>query len=206
MTAEASFLRSALTEAPLQRCARPGALGRATLKRMNYSVAHAAKVCPGILLVALCFGATAATAPDLHEYINEQFGFVLRYPAALVPGTTRSDGSGQEFHTPNGEFKVFAFAVPAGGNPRQVIARSFANERKMFGDTVSYRRKGGTWFVVSGVSKAGLEFYSKAYANSSAVTLLRITYPHSQNGTYDPWVTLIEKNFTSARKVPSSHR
>jgi len=75
----------------------------------------------------------------------------------------------------------------------------------MFGDAVSYKRKGDTWFVVSGVNKAGLEFYSKAYANSSAVTLLRITYPHSQNNIYDPWVTLIEKNFTSARKVPSSH-
>jgi len=173
---------------------------------MNYSVAHAAKVCPGILLVALCFGAIAATSPDLHEYVNEQFGFVLRYPSDLVAGTTRSDGSGQEFHTPNGEFKVFAFAIPTGGNPRQVIARSFANERKMFGESVSYKRKGDTWFVVSGVNKAGLEFYSKAYANSSAVTLLRITYPHSQNSTYDPWVTLIEKNFASARKIPPSHR
>ena len=94
----------------------------------------------------------------------------------------------------------------AGGNPRQVIVRSFAEELKMFGDAVSYKRKGDTWFVVSGVNKAGLEFYSKAYANSSAVTLLRITYPHSQNSTYDPWVTLIEKNFKSARKVPSSRR
>ena len=173
---------------------------------MNYSVAHAAKVCPNILLIALCFGAIAATNPDLHEYVNEQFKFVLRYPSELVPGTTRSDGSGQEFHTPNGEFKVFAFAVPTDGKPGQVIARSFATERKMFGDAVSYQRKGETWFVVSGVSKSGLEFYSKAYANSSAVTLLRITYPHSQNSTYDPWVTLIEKNFTSARKVPSSRR
>src|SRR5438132_6982339 len=174
---------------------------------MNYySAAHVGRLCSAILLVALYFGAMAATSPDLHEYVNEQFGFVLRYPSDLVPGTTRSDGSGQEFHTPNGEFKVFAFAVPTGGNPRQVIARSFANERKMFGDAVSYKRKGDTWFVVSGVNKAGLEFYSKAYANSSAMTLLRITYPHSQNSIYDPWVTLIEKNFTSARKVPSSRR
>ena len=174
---------------------------------MNYySAAHVGRLCSAILLVALCFGAMAATSPDLHEYVNEQFGFVLRYPPELVPGTARSDGSGQEFHTPNGEFKVFAFAVPAGGNPRQVTARSFAEELAMFGDAVSYKRKGDTWFVVSGVNKAGLEFYSKAYANSSAVTMLRITYPHSQNGIYDPWVTLIEKNFKSARKVPSSRR
>jgi len=138
-----------------------------------------------MLLVALCFGAMAATSPDLREYVNEQFGFIFRYPGELVPGATRSDGSGQEFHTPNGEFKVFAFAVPAGGNPRQVIVRSFAEELKMFGDAVSYKRKGDTWFVVSGVNKAGLEFYSKAYANSSAMTLLRITYPHSQNSIYD---------------------
>jgi hypothetical protein len=170
---------------------------------MNYSVAHAGKI--SVLLLALRFGAMAATRPDLQEYVNEQFGFVLRYPAELVPGPTRSDGRGAEFHTPNGEFKVFAFAVPSGGNPRKVIARNFAEELKVFGDAVSYKRKGDTWFVVSGVNNAGLEFYSKAYANSSAVTLLRITYPHSQNGTYDPWVTLIEKNFTSARKVPSSH-
>ena len=170
---------------------------------MNYPVAHAGKL--SVLLLALCFGAMAATKPDLHEYVNEQFGFVLRYPGDLVPGPMRSDGSGAEFHTPNGEFKIFAFAVPSGGNPRKVIARNFAEELKVFGDAVSYKRKGDTWFVVSGVNKAGLEFYSKAYANSSAVTLVRITYPHSQNGTYDPWVTLIEKNFTSARKVPSSH-
>ena len=52
-----------------------------------------------MLLVALCFGAMAATSPDLREYVNEQFGFVLQYPPELMPGTARSDGSGQEFHT-----------------------------------------------------------------------------------------------------------
>ncbi len=149
------------------------------------------------------FGAPTGDAP-LKEYANERYGFVLRYPAALSPGVERVDGSGREFHTADGKFKVFAFAEPLTGKPGQEVAQRFAQELRLFGQDVSYQKRGEHWFVVSGVGVNGTEFYSKAYAKNSAVTLFRITYPHAENKTYDAWVTRIEKNFIPSRAADAS--
>lgn len=144
--------------------------------------------------------ATTSAAERFNVYTNERYGFTLRYPAGLRPGPSRTDGSGREFHSENGEFKVFAFAVPIGRkSSEKAIAEAYEAELKLFGQNVTYKVKSDGWFVVSGVAENGLEFYSKAYANASAMTLLRITYPHAGHEVYDAWVTRIEKRFTPAR-------
>lgn len=151
-----------------------------------------------LLLLLACLGTAAATDASLKEYVNDHYGFVLRYPPQLITGKERADGSGREFHTADGKFHVVAFAEPLSGRPDEAIAHRFAQEVQLFGRDVTYRTKGDHWLVVSGVGAKGIEFYSKAYASGTSVTLFRITYPHSENRIYDPWVTRIEKNFVSA--------
>jgi hypothetical protein len=154
----------------------------------------------GVVLVALLGTPAAVTAESLKEYTNERYGFTLRYPQELLPGPVRDDGSGAEFHTGDGEFKVFAFAVPLKTkSTTAAIRQAYEHELKLFDASVSYKVREPHWFVVSGVAGNGLEFYSKAYARGSAITLLRITYPHARHEIYDGWVTRIEKSFTPVK-------
>jgi hypothetical protein len=151
------------------------------------------------LLCAL-FSVDAVAAIQFIEYENFRFGFRLRYPAELVAGPEHGDGSGCEVHSANGDFKVFAFAMPLKTSAEDAIEQTFQSESQMFGRSIIYKEKGKYWFVITGVANNGLGFYSKAYANPSAMTFLRMTYPNAQHDVYGRWMTAISRLFVPSRR------
>lgn len=165
---------------------------------------HCCRLLRFTLLAALTLLAVAtpgkAEEVPLRQYINERYGFMLRFPQGLVGSSIRPDQSGVEFHTADGHFKVFAFAERCTGDPAQEVARRYQDELGLFGNAASSRQKGRHSSVISGVATNGTEFYSKIYANDYSVTLLRMTYPHAEHRTYDYWVRWIEKNFRPSRQ------
>ncbi len=54
-------------------------------------------------------------------------------------------------------------------------------EMDLLGGTVTYKRKEETWFVLSGVTANGTEYYRKLYARSSRWVALHMTYPHERS-------------------------
>ncbi len=156
-----------------------------------------------LLLLALSAAAfPARAADDWKEYLNARFGFLLRYPAGLVPSREPDNGDGREFHTRDGEFSVAAFGHFLMTDDGDSLEKRWKEELAELGDTVTYRKKAATWYVVSGVRKDGTEYYHKLLVNpkESRWAAFRITYPHAKNKKYDPWVARIEKSFSAFEK------
>src|SRR5437868_1121948 len=122
--------------------------------------------------------------------------YVLQVPGSLVrstgPGVT-----GCTYQSADGEFSVEA----AQQADTQNIDERMEKELGLLGGTATYQKKGQTWFVLSGVTPDGTEYYRKHLTNGTDWVTLRITYPHSKNKKYDKWVTRIEKSFVAFAKA-----
>lgn len=134
------------------------------------------------------------------KYENARFGFVLSYPATLIAGPEPTNGGGREFHSADKEFSVASFAhffVPESGDS---FDTRWKEELETPDVTITYKKKTPNWYVVSGVTKDGTEYYHKLYTKGSNWAAFHITYPRAKNKKYDPWVTRIEKSFVPFRE------
>jgi hypothetical protein len=129
------------------------------------------------------------------KYVNKRFGFSLSYPATLSASRTPENGAGLEFHTANKEFSLLAeggFLLVDDGDS---LDKRWQGELDSLGDTITYKKKADTWYVISGVAKDGTEYYHKLCTKAGNWAAFNITYPHAKNKQYDPWVQRIEKSF-----------
>lgn len=142
------------------------------------------------LLLALAM--TASAEEKWKTYTNARFGFRLSHPPGLVASRAPDNGGGQEFHTKDKEFSVATFAhfLQEG----DTLEKLWAEEVKQLGKTVTYKKKGDSWYVVSGV-KDGTEFYHKTYVKDGNFASFQITHPQAKAKQYDPWVEKIAKGF-----------
>ena len=166
--------------------------------RFIHVMGNRTKAAIGLVIVLLCLAAApASNAEELkwRQYTNERFGFVLSYPATLIAGPEPQNGAGREFHTPDNAFSVSAqahFFSPDIGN---TFESNWNEELNKSGVTITYKKKAPTWFVVSGVTDDGTEYYHKLYTKGRNWVELAITYPHAQNAKYDKWVEGIARRF-----------
>jgi hypothetical protein len=145
-----------------------------------------------ILAVWLALLCTVHAEEKWKTYTNARFGFRLAHPSALVESRAPDNGGGQEFHSQDKEFSLAAFAHFVLED--QSLETMWKDELKELGDTVTYKKKGDAWFVVSGV-KDGTEYYHKTYVQKRNYAAFQITYPHAKAKQYDPWVERIAKEF-----------
>ena len=146
-----------------------------------------------VLAVAFSIAGTAA-AQELkwRKYTNERFGFVMSYPATLIASRPPDNGAGREFHTADGAFSLSAQAHFLAD---QTLESSWNEELNTPGVTITYKRKAKDWYVVSGVTDEGTEYYHKFWVKAGNWVELAITYPRVQNAKYDKWVEEITKRF-----------
>ena len=130
------------------------------------------------------------------EYVNTRFGFSFRYPAVLLASRNPDNGDGREFHTEDREFSVLGIAHFLNTlDDGDGLEKRWQDELKELGSTITYKKKADTWYVISGVTKNGTEYYHKLYTKKSNWSGFKITYPHVKHKKYDPWVERIEKSF-----------
>ena len=156
-------------------------------------------LCLTALLITCHFTVQAAEVA-WKKYANARFGFVLTYPATLIAGQEAMNGDGREFHSKDAEFSLAAFAhffVPDSGDS---FDKRWQEELDTPDVTITYKKKTPNWYVVSGLTKSGTEYYHKLYRKGSSWASFHITYPHAKNKTYDPWVARIEKSFIPFRE------
>ena len=123
-----------------------------------------------------------------------QTEFILQIPASLIHSTAKT-ATGCSFQTPDGEFNVEAVVQPKTAGKVATVDERMQKEIGLLGDTLTYKKKGENWFVLSGVTPDGTEYYRKLYTNGVEWVTLRITYPHAVSKTYGKWVTRIDKTF-----------
>jgi hypothetical protein len=130
------------------------------------------------------------------KYTNARFGFSVEYPPTLQASREPDNGAGREFHTANKEFSLTAHAHFIGvADEKESIDTLWSDALKELGSTITYKKKTATWYVVSGVTKEGTEYYHKLHTEGKNMAEIRISYPHAKNAKYDPWVERISKSF-----------
>jgi hypothetical protein len=148
------------------------------------------------LVLLLLIGGVQAQEAKWKTYVNPRFGFSLEYPTELIGSREPENGAGREFHTKDEEFSILAHAHFLGAVDESESLESVWKEAlKELGSTVTYKKKGKDWYVVSGVKPDGTEYYYKWWVKGKNWAELRITYPHAKNKKYDPWVERIAKRF-----------
>jgi hypothetical protein len=152
-------------------------------------------------LILLLFVAIQVQAQDANwkTYVNERFGFSLTYPSSLIPTTPDPiDGAGREYHTADHEFSIGTAAhFLRLTDPNESLETNWRDELKDDKGLITYKRKGKSWYVVSGITTNGYVFYNKFYTQGKNWAAFQITYPKAQKVKYDPWVVRIEKTFVA---------
>lgn len=134
------------------------------------------------------------------NYANARFGFVLSYPASLIASREADNGDGREFHTVDKEFSVSAFAHFFMPESDDTFERRWQEELDAPDVSINYKKKTENWYVVSGITKDGTEYYHKLYRKGANWAAFHITYPHAFAAKYDAWVARIGKGFVPFRE------
>ena len=130
-------------------------------------------------------------------YQDDRYAF--RYPADLV--TTSPRTGVVELHSADRDFRMRASART--NSKKDTLQSAWQQRLKEHGRSVTYKRKGDGWFVVSGV-EGGKTYYRKHFVSPDRTAELVITYPKSRSSVYDAWVTEIEKSFVAYRASDSA--
>ena len=148
---------------------------------------------------------TAASRKSEGERRNEPFDasgwktyqddrYTFKYPAGLM--TILDRNGGVELHSPDREFRMRASSRI--NSEKRTVESAWQQRLKEHGRSVTYKKKGDGWFVVSGV-EGGKTYYRKQFVSPERMAELVITYPKSRASVYDPWVSEIEKSFVAYR-------
>lgn len=154
-------------------------------------------VVPALLLAAFLSSARSQEAVVQDEWkgcSDPDSSFVLRYPPSLIRSTAPG-ATACAFQTPDGDFNLEVVVETEAVRGGETLESRMQKEMDLLGGTVTYKRKEETWFVLSGITANGTEYYRKLYARGSRWVALHMTYPHERSTKFDPWVTRIEKTF-----------
>lgn len=118
--------------------------------------------------------------------------FKLQVPASLIHSTAPT-ASGCTFQSADGEFNVEA--VIQTGSDNETLEGRMQKEIDLLSGKVDRKKKGDDWFLLSGVTSDGTEYFRKLFTQNGQWVTLRITYPHAASKKYGDWVKRIEKTF-----------
>src|SRR6202022_2737832 len=128
-------------------------------------------------------GASARSVRAEDEWVRcstPKTEFVLEIPASLIHSPAPTP-TGCAFQTPDGEFNVEAVAPSETPVEGETVESRMQKEIDLLSGTMTSKKKGDTWFILSGVTPDGTEYFRKLFTNGSQWVTLRITYPHAQD-------------------------
>ncbi len=141
-------------------------------------------------------------------YHNTRFGSEISYPSSYFAANPPPDnGDGRKFLSADGQssFLIFAQHDVFGLSQDEMMQQDVAG---LGGKTVTYRKSGRGWYVLSG-NAGGDIFYRKVLIAADSVThVFEIRYPTALKAAFDPVVAHMAKSFglnpNSAVQQPSA--
>lgn len=127
-------------------------------------------------------------------YTNGRFGVAFPVPPGMKALRPPDNGDGQAFATADGKVTLGGsggFNVDEMGSIENRWKDSLAEPNR----TITYKVKKANWYVVSGVTKAGLGFYERYDANAKYWARWTMTYPQVDEKKYAPWIERIAKGY-----------
>jgi len=141
---------------------------------------------------------TAARDPfDWVPYVNERFGFSLRYPASFFEPERRSEaGDGEVFAGIRGHGRLLVGALENSDGHTVGSYMNMIRQQSYAGYNVDYAPRGATWFVLSGENDR-VVFYEKVMFSCSGrvINSFALIYPIESKREFNPIVEGIEKTF-----------
>lgn len=139
---------------------------------------------------ALVASAQTVNAEHWKTYTNERFGFRFIYPESLMPGRLPENGAGRNFT--DGKFSVTAQAHFLNGRS---IEDLYQESLRAYGNSVTYKVRRPTWFVVSADLSNGSVVYRKLHVQGENFAEFTATYPVGTGSKYDPFIERMAKEF-----------
>ena len=146
--------------------------------------------------------AVSAATEEWHTYNNERFGFSLKYPSSIFAvERTAEAGDGQLFISKDGEARLLVGSLSNEENFTPATYQAYLARKSYAGYRISYRRRGGSWFALSGEGN-GRIFYEKAMfsCRGQRINSFALIYPSHQRHVFDPIVERIEDTFRAGAK------
>ncbi|MGF1645039.1 MAG: hypothetical protein ACFCUJ_15480 [Thiotrichales bacterium] len=127
---------------------------------------------------------------DYASYCNPRFRFCINYPSdmGMLPPPENDDG--REFFYRDG----FRFVVSGINNIDDTTPTEAYNQSRGLFDTVTYKKLGTNWFVVSGL-KNGNVLYVKEFVTPESMRSIYIEYPESRKHEYHEVVNILSRSF-----------
>ena len=152
-----------------------------------------------LILLFLLTLSGLAFASDWKREVNQRWGFSLSYPGSLIPEPLPANGDGRRYHSADHEVSLAAMGSHTHPDLLGESLDGFwQKELADRGDTVTYKIKKNDFYVISGVSSNGYEYYHKVFFYPTYWVEFEITYPHSKHQHYDAWVERIAHEFIPA--------
>ena len=130
-------------------------------------------------------------------YVNERYGYSIKYPKQLIAKGISDNGDGQIFRSESGtsELRVFARSCIDGVNetPERYIATTLA-ARKNGRLKLTYQKRGRDFAVVSGLQN-GKVIYKKLLSKDGWCTELSFSYREREKAIYDRATAKIAASF-----------
>ena len=148
-------------------------------------------------LISLLGTSGARAALDWVPYVNQRFGFSLRYPANLFEPERRSEaGDGEVFAGIRGQGRLLVGALENSDGHTVGSYMNMIRQQSYAGYNVDYAPVGATWFVLSGENDRDV-FYEKVMFSCSGrvINSFALIYPIESKREYNPIVEGIEKTF-----------
>lgn len=161
-------------------------------------------ICAGLMMTLVWWGPAAAQdqTDPWRNYTNERYGFSLVVPSHVLAVEKKSDaGDGLVFASKDGEARLLVGTMKNTDARTPRTYQDFIVHQSYADYTITYRRGGDSWFVLSGEGN-GKIFYEKVMfsCGSELISSFAVIYPAQQRRTFDPIVEKIEDSFRPANK------
>lgn len=133
---------------------------------------------------------------DWTVFEHPRYGYELPVPPGVRAVGVPEKATETKFISADGDFTMTAWGGSSPDFPPRVLESQWKEARSHWGTSISYERKGRSWFVVSGVDRKGTEFYQKFMVHGDQVATFTLTYPHSRVREFDSWVSTIGERFS----------
>lgn len=143
-----------------------------------------------LFLFLCCFD---LKAEQWETYTNPRFGFSFEYPASFKLGREPGNHSGRYIDSKDGKFWIFAVSHFLMFSP---LDESWKMSLKAYGDTITYKYKTPTWFVIcTNYKNQNLCYKFFASTETGTYSYIKVGYPKAMEKKYAPIAKRIFKSY-----------
>ncbi|MDB6132772.1 MAG: hypothetical protein JWM59_1015 [Verrucomicrobiales bacterium] len=139
------------------------------------------------------------------SFFQPQYGFLLPVPPGIRAQGDPFSAKRAVFTSLDGDFQAVTWGGYSPGPTRPSLEEQWMESQSQEGRRVEYRRWGGNWFELSGISRNGRAFYEKLIRRGEFYAVFNTSYTPSRLNEYRPWMDGMSDGFTYNATPPPRH-